>query len=50
MSRAARKGQKSSASTWRKRDKAHREAEAARRRDKRERRAALALFTWMAGR
>ena len=50
MSRAARKGQKSSASTWRKRDKAHRDAEAERRRAKLQRRRMLALFTWMAGR
>lgn len=39
MSRAARKSKKSSASTWRKRDRQHREAEAARRRANVERRA-----------
>lgn len=39
MSRSARKAEHSSASTWRKRDRAHREAEAARRRANADRRA-----------
>lgn len=42
MSRSARKGQRSSASTWRKRDRHYREAEAARRRANAARRAEVA--------
>ncbi|MFZ4431648.1 MAG: hypothetical protein ACOYOQ_00475 [Microthrixaceae bacterium] len=42
MSRAAKKGQRSSASTWRKRDRAYREQERARRAANRQRREVVA--------